>query len=137
MIDYVESYMIGGRLHGIADYGTTGDFHHQFIVGQRKRFGLWRGGCGCGQADTLTDARVQLADYVKQCLAEEIVVHQRALRGLEHDQLLLIRGGLGKFAVTTALSIGAMLTGTGVPDGTHVVAAKPAKAARRPRKVAK
>ncbi len=64
---YIETYVVDEMIFGIEDHkdGRPDDehfFHHQFTVGERQRFVVWRGGCSFGQFDSLDEARVAVRD---------------------------------------------------------------------------
>lgn len=76
MVDYVESWSVGTRCLGIEDHEASGDhfFPHRYQEGKAKRFHVWIGGCGCGEADTLEGAREiarRIAQREVKCLQKE------------------------------------------------------------------
>ena len=86
---YLETYVIEGKRWGIEDHadGRMGDehfFHGEYREGRRKRFCLWRGGCGFGQCDTLEEARARVRDYAVQTSRENLERAQAALDTAKH-----------------------------------------------------
>lgn len=93
-VPYCEEFSIGGRTYGIEDYEKPGD--HFFPENPHKRFRLWVAGGGCGQADTIEEARKLLHTYaVSQTNAEchghqeRMVSAQRTLQKLGDDPFKL------------------------------------------------
>lgn len=76
MTSHIESFSILGTEWGIEDHEDGGPadrhfFHNKYLSGEAKRFRLWRGGSGFGQADTLQEARDQLTAYAVKLATEE------------------------------------------------------------------
>lgn len=68
---YLETYKIRDTVYGIEDYedGQPAKEHFfadNYATGKCRRFKLWRGGCGFGQADTLDEARIMVRDRALQ-----------------------------------------------------------------------
>lgn len=66
---YLKTFNIAGTTWGIEDHGDgkPGEdhfFHHDYLAGRRKRFAIWRSGCGCGQFETLAQAEAGLRERV-------------------------------------------------------------------------
>ena len=89
MSDYLETFRIPLSSTqfiqlGIEDYEQPGV--HFFADQPHKRFRLWSGGCGIGEADTLEEARKILLHYIASDLR---VRSDRALADLKVMQRTL------------------------------------------------
>jgi hypothetical protein len=103
MTAYIECFVILGQRYGIEDHedGRPKEDHffpHRYRSGQSKRFHLWRGGGGFGQADTLEQARQKLFDYAKQNIEskrletkQELEITEAQLKCLGDDSAHLFR----------------------------------------------
>lgn len=102
--DYVETFVVPRGRHdctyGIEDFEVPGDHFMPFRYenGECKRFMLWSGGCGIGEADTLEEARQLLQAFIVsqlhvECgvLRETLVRNQAALDWLGGDPFRLGR----------------------------------------------
>lgn len=72
-VEYIERFeILSDSSYGIEDHedGRPADQHFfgaDYPKG-RKRFMVWRGGCGFGEFDTLAEARQKVYDYAKERL---------------------------------------------------------------------
>lgn len=99
MVDYVETYVIDGVTWGIEDYEAPGDhfFPFGYKKGSRKRFNIWRGGGGCGNFDTLDQARKRLLEYATQLAVNDKQELSAKLHMVDQALFLLSYAGLTPF----------------------------------------
>jgi hypothetical protein len=99
-VTYLETFRIRGLpTLGIEDYEQPGE--HFMPNSDHKRYQLWSGGCGIGQADTLEEARNKVLAFAKLRLIEQIAPLEKKTREIKQSIALLGDDvfNLGRFKV--------------------------------------
>lgn len=87
MANYIEEYVVLGKLYGIEDFKSKGDhfFDGKDIDGKpRPRFMLWAGGCGiCKGHHNLKEARNTITGYIHNDVARELLLARKRAKACE------------------------------------------------------
>lgn len=101
-VAYIKTFNVNGTILGIEDHkdgkpASDHFFPDKYKSGESKRFHLWYGGCGFGQADTLDEAEKLMKEYIKKQINAEVSRHKNRLKTWKEIQKKFVKYGINKF----------------------------------------